>query len=331
VHDAGRDDEQCWIAYEYIKGHVLSKAREQRRIDLTAAVRITRDLSDALDYAHRRGVFHRDVKPDNVVIDERGRPRLIDFGLARRDEIDSDLTRDGAVLGTPAYMAPEQANGQSHMADERSDIFSLGVLFHELLYGRRPADPKDTSQSETTERTDTSANLPPLAPRIPEEVHRICQKAMAHDPLARYTDAQALVRDLDCWLQRPASPPRRSGLAASFVTGAIACFALMSGLKQVNSPTVDGPASGTPHQILESPVAATPHLQTTPKAKDLASERVVGNSSSFIYHRRDDCPSLLKMRIDNKNKRPFETEAEAKSAHYNLCKECIRLDGKGGE
>ncbi len=326
VHDAGRDDEQCWIAYEYIKGPVLSKAREQRRIDLTAAIRIARDLADALDYAHRRGVFHRDVKPDNVVIDERGRPRLIDFGLARRDEIDSDLTRDGAVLGTPAYMAPEQANGQSHLADERSDIFSLGVLFHELLYGRRPADPKGTSQSEPAERSDSSANVPPLAPRIPEEVDQICHKAMAHDPGERYADAQALVSDLDRWLQRPAAPPRRSRLAAGFAMGVIASLAIMSGLKLAYPPSDVGPASGAQPRIPLATVAPPPPPLPTPEVVVIASDPVVGNKSSRTYHRRAGCPSLR--RVLPENRFEYESEKAANAAGMRPCETCFPHHGK---
>ena len=100
--------------------------------------RIIRALADALDHSHHMGVVHRDIKPANVLIDDQGRPRLIDFGLARRSDFESDLTREGAIVGTPAYMSPEQALGQSRQVDERSDVYSLGVIFYELLYGRRP-------------------------------------------------------------------------------------------------------------------------------------------------------------------------------------------------
>jgi serine/threonine-protein kinase len=320
VHDAGRDNEQCWIAYEYIKGPVLTKARAQRKIELASAVRIARDLADALEYAHRRGVFHRDVKPDNVLLDERGRPRLIDFGLARRDEIDSDLTRDGAVLGTPAYMSPEQANGQSHKADERSDIFSLGVLFHELLYGRRPADPKDTVPSGPAERTGSSTDPPPLAPRIPEEVDRICHKAMAHDPGERYPDAQALVNDLDRWLQSPAAPPRRSRLLTGFVMGAVASFALMAGLKFVGSPTEVPPPTGVQPQISPARAVESSPRPPTTEVVDFASGTVVGNRATHIFHSRANCPSLKDLMPENQV--VYETEQAAISEEFVQCKTC---------
>src|SRR5271165_934933 len=138
VHDAGFDEGRCWVAFHFVSGRPLNWYRDQHRLDPPTAARILRDLADAVDHAHRQGVLHRDIKPANVLIDDLGRPRLIDFGLARRSDLDSSLTRDGAVVGTPAYMSPEQALGFSKQVDERSDVFSLGVIFFEVLSGQRP-------------------------------------------------------------------------------------------------------------------------------------------------------------------------------------------------
>jgi serine/threonine protein kinase len=136
VHDAGFEGGRCWVAYHYVSGRPLSWYRDQHRLDPPTAARILRELADAVDHAHRQGVLHRDIKPANVLIDDHGRPRLIDFGLARRSDLESSLTHDGAVVGTPAYMSPEQALGFSRQVDERSDVFSLGVIFFEVLSAR---------------------------------------------------------------------------------------------------------------------------------------------------------------------------------------------------
>ena len=138
VHDAGFANGRCWVAFHFVSGRPLNWYRDQHRLDPPTAARTLRDLADAVDHAHRQGVLHRDIKPANVLIDDLGRPRLIDFGLARRSDLDSSLTHDGAVVGTPAYMSPEQALGFSSQVDERSDVFSLGVIFFEVLSGDGP-------------------------------------------------------------------------------------------------------------------------------------------------------------------------------------------------
>ena len=157
VYDAGFDNGRCWVAFHFVSGRPLNWYRDHHRLDPPTAARIVRDLADALDHAHRQGVLHRDIKPANVLIDDHGRPRLIDFGLARRSDLDSSLTHDGAVVGTPAYMSPEQALGFSRQVDERSDVFSLGVIFFEVLCGQRPEAVASLGDSSDQEQEASNA------------------------------------------------------------------------------------------------------------------------------------------------------------------------------
>ena len=144
VYDAGQDGGHFYIASAFIEGRTLADAVGEGPFDFRRAAEVTHDLAAALAYAHGEGVVHRDVKPANVMLDGAGRPHLMDFGLARRQEGDEKLTQDGAVMGTPAYMAPEQAAGEGTEAGPASDQYSLGVLLYELLTGEVPfAGPVD--------------------------------------------------------------------------------------------------------------------------------------------------------------------------------------------
>ena len=209
VYDAGAVDGRCYLAMELIEGRSLSKKRAAGAGDLREEVRILRDVCRGVHLAHRHGVIHRDLKPDNILLSEGDQPHVTDFGLAKSldPETSGSLTAQGRVMGTPRYMSPEQAEGLDTV-DSRTDIYSIGVMLYEALAGR----PVFAARSvvELLMKIVREAPTPPSSGRPPGSVdprlEAICLRAIDRDPSRRHASAEALAVDLDGWLTGPATP-----------------------------------------------------------------------------------------------------------------------------
>jgi len=198
VHDVGRtEDGLCYVVSKFIEGSDLARKIRETRFGFFESAQLVATVAEALQYAHEKRLVHRDLKPANILLDSRNKPYLTDFGLALKEE---DFGKGAGIAGTPAYMSPEQANGEGHLVDGRSDIFSLGVMFYELLTGRRPFVTSD--RVELRMLISTAEVRPPrqLDVTIPKELERICLKALAKRATERYTTAFDLADDLRHWL-----------------------------------------------------------------------------------------------------------------------------------
>jgi serine/threonine protein kinase/tetratricopeptide (TPR) repeat protein len=215
LYEGGQVNGTCWLACEFIAGQTLAQYSRRGPLTLREVAALVADVADALQYAHSKGVIHRDIKPSNILIDEAGKPHLADFGLAKRTLSESLASCQGQVLGTPAYMSPEQARGERDKIDPLSDVYSLGVVLYELLTAEVPfrGDAHMVLRQVVEEE--------PTPPRrmiasISRDLENICLQAMNKKPACRYPSAAAFADDLRRFLDgrpvkaRPVSAAARA-------------------------------------------------------------------------------------------------------------------------
>jgi serine/threonine protein kinase len=202
IFDRGSFRDSYFIAMEYVDGPSL-KDLVKGGMGTKDAIDFTRQILHAARFAHRKGIIHRDLKPQNVLIDDEGRARVADFGIARGGE-NSDITATGSVMGTAQYLSPEQAQGKP--TTPRSDIYSIGVILYEALTGRVPFE-GDSAVAVALKQVSEAPRRPSaINPKIPPALDAVVMRALAKDPDARFKDADAFLRGLDAAERAPDSP-----------------------------------------------------------------------------------------------------------------------------
>ncbi|MCA8998298.1 MAG: serine/threonine protein kinase [Planctomycetaceae bacterium] len=200
VHDAGELDGLPFLVMQYIRGETLSERTKREPLDLDGAVRILIPVARAVDYLHSQGIIHRDVKPANVLIDDDGVPHVTDFGLAKVFNVNQEQTATGTVIGTPAYMAPEQAWGKTNTVCAANDIYSLGAILYELIVGQTPF-PESNPLDQILRLRDSEPRPPRrVNPLVPIELEQICLRCLEKQPGLRYETAKDLADDLERFL-----------------------------------------------------------------------------------------------------------------------------------
>ncbi len=214
IYDVGEVEGRPYIAMEFVAGQSLDRFLADRQLPLRQRVDLLRRIAEAVEQAHAHGIVHRDLKPGNVLIDPEGRPRVADFGLAKEVRDGSrSLTRSGAILGTPQYMSPEQADGDGAHMGPPSDVFSLGVMLYEILSGRRPFVADRPVALIVKILSEEIVSPRRRDPRVPVDLDTVCMKALEKDWGRRYATAGALAADLGRWLEGEPIEARPTTLA----------------------------------------------------------------------------------------------------------------------
>ena len=212
IHEVGERDGQCYFSMKFIEGGQLDEVVRRTPVSFRQAAELIAKVARTVHYAHEHGILHRDIKPGNILLDAKGEPHLTDFGLARLLDTQSSVTRTIDVLGTPSYMAPEQAAGETTKLSKATDVYGLGAVLYQLLTGQPPFAGGTTYETIRLLR-DTEPRPPrSLKPKIDRELSTICLKCLEKDPQRRYSSAQALAEDLEHWLKHEPIAARRTGL-----------------------------------------------------------------------------------------------------------------------
>lgn len=284
VFESGETEGNLYLAAEFVKGETLAARAKKSRPAIEQSVRWVRELARALAYAHEQGIVHRDIKPQNIMIDAQERPQIMDFGLAKRLDQDSTMTADGSVLGTPAYMSPEQARGEHSAVGPQSDQYSLGVVLYELLTGQKPFE-----GAPAVVLTRVISEEPPrptqIRPAIAADLEAICLKAMDKSPARRYADLTAFEQDLARWEQgeptvaRPLTMVQRAGRwarrapVAAGLTAAVALLLVLAAAGSVAATWMLDRSNGELQSALASAREQTQEAEAQTEKARLASRQ----------------------------------------------------------
>jgi TolB-like protein/tRNA A-37 threonylcarbamoyl transferase component Bud32/Tfp pilus assembly protein PilF len=212
IHEVGERDGSCYFSMKFVEGGQLDAVVRQAPLSIRQAVQLIAKVARTVHYAHEHGILHRDIKPGNILLDAKGEPHLTDFGLARLVETESSVTQTLDVLGTPSYMAPEQAVGNNSAVSSVTDVYGLGAVFYQLLTGHPPFAGGTTY--ETIKLVlDTEPRQPRLwNPKVDRDLSTICLECLEKDPKRRYSSALALAEDLERWLKHEPILARHTGI-----------------------------------------------------------------------------------------------------------------------
>jgi len=212
IHEVGERDGSCYFSMKFIEGGQLDEIVRREPMPIRQGAELIAKVARTVHYAHEHGILHRDIKPGNILLDANGEPHLTDFGLARLVESESSVTHTLEVLGTPSYMAPEQAVGNNTAVSSATDVYGLGAVLYQLLTGHPPFAGGTTYETIKL-LLDTEPRQPRLLnPKIDRDLTTICLKCLEKDPQRRYSSALALSEDLERWLKHEPIRARRTGI-----------------------------------------------------------------------------------------------------------------------
>lgn len=214
IYEVGETDGHRYYSMKFIEGSSLAticKNKTEKPQTAEWAVRLMASVAHAVHHAHQRGILHRDIKPGNILIDPTGEPHVTDFGLAKRFDSEADLTHSNALVGTPSYMAPEQARGEKNLTTS-VDVFSIGAVLFELIFDAPPHAGSTPAATIAQILSSDSVKFPKRSPPLDSDLETILRKSLQYQPEHRYVSATALADDLECWLEGKPISARRSSV-----------------------------------------------------------------------------------------------------------------------